>query len=143
MTPGDRTTAAQLLADAGFQGWQIVVMGAIGMAESALNEHAIHLNNEDPTSPWYLTLDLGAWQINDAAGPLLIAQHVITPTHPLSQQLFNATTNAQAARTIFTSRHGDTNPVNGYNAWKVFKTGAYLTHRPAAATAALTIGAIT
>jgi hypothetical protein len=141
MIAGSYEDAARLLVDAKFIGWQIVVMGAIGFAESHLDPHAIGDNDENPASIWYLSVDWGVWQINDAANQeLLVARGVLTRYKALSQQLRDPMTNALAARAVFESRGGPRDPIAGYNAWTTFKNGDYVEFKPAALKAARSIG---
>jgi hypothetical protein len=141
VTPGSFEDAARILADTGWVGWQIVVMGAIGYAESALNPHAVHLVDGNPLSPWYLSLDLGWLQVNDAAnGALLVSKGVLTPLRAASQQLLDPLTCAKAARAVFESRGGPRDPIAGYNAWTTFKSGAYAPFKAPALRAARAVG---
>jgi hypothetical protein len=141
MTPGSYVDAARLLVGVGFVGWQVVVMGAIGYAESNLRPHAINLNDHDSRSPWFLSMDWGVWQINDAANQsALIGKGVLTPLRAVSQQLLDPVVNVKAARYVFVSRGGERDPLAGYSGWSAFKSGAYAQYKPAALKAARTIG---
>lgn len=142
MTPGSFEDSARLLVDAGFTGWQAVVMGAIGYAESGLNPAARHLNDEKPDSPWYLTTDWSVWQINDNgdALTLFIVRGVITLRGSIGKQLSDPATNARCARSLFVSRGGPRDPIAGYNAWATFKSGAYAPFKAPALRAARAIG---
>lgn len=142
MTPGSFEDAIRVLVDVTkFVGWQLVVMGAIGYAESRLDPHAFHVNDHDPTSLWYLSVDWGVWQINDAANQApLINRGIITPLRAVSQQLRDPVTNARAAWAVFESRGGPRDPVAGYRAWSTFNSGAYAPYKAPALRAARAIG---
>lgn len=141
MTPGSFEDAARLLVEAGFVGWQVVVMAAIGCAESGLNPHAFNLNDHDPTSPWYLSVDWGWLEINDAANQsLLIGKGVLSPLRAVSQQLLDPATNAKAGYTVFVSRGGPRDPVAGYRAWSTFDSGSYAPFKAPAVHAARAVG---
>lgn len=53
-----------MLRNAGVFGWRIVVLGSVIWAESAGNAYAVNINDKDPNSPAYLSMDLGLCQIN-------------------------------------------------------------------------------
>lgn len=52
------------LRNAGVTGWRLVTLGSIIWAESRGDAYAININDQDPTSEAYLSLDLGLCQIN-------------------------------------------------------------------------------
>jgi len=106
-------SAGWALYAAGFRGYRIPTMIAIGQAESALDERAINLNTHDPQSPAYLSLDLGVWQINT---------YWWVDKRYRVQQLFDPTFNATVAWEVFT-KSGGTNsaPVTGYQAWNTYR----------------------
>lgn len=55
--------AALVLAH-GLTPWQAVTAVAVGWAESGGNGYAININDANPASKAYLSLDLGVWQTN-------------------------------------------------------------------------------
>jgi|LakMenEpi03Aug12_release.lakeMendotaPanAssembly.Ray.scaffolds.fasta_scaffold110617_4 phage protein D len=107
--------ATELARQAGFTGNDAVIMGAIAMAESRGNVRA--LNSTPPD------LSYGLWQINmiGALGPERRSQLGLTN----NAQLFDPATNARAARAIWQQQ--------GFNAWSVYKSGAYRGYLTAAA----------
>jgi phage protein D len=115
--PTGRITAGQATAlarQAGFTGNDAVIMGAIAMAESTGNVRA--LNSKPPD------LSYGLWQINmiGGLGPARRAQLGLSS----NEQLYNPATNARAARAIWQQQ--------GFNAWSVYKSGAYRRYLDAA-----------
>lgn len=132
MTPVE---AAQVLADEGFTGWQVVTFGAIGQAESGLDPYALHRVNK-PGTPAHHSIDHGWLQINDywQRGLLdfLLGEFSVT-----SQDLASPHVNAHIARQIFLDAGG---APKGYELWNTYTSGAYKPYLPAARVAARTIG---
>jgi phage protein D len=125
--PTGRVTAGQATAlarQAGFTGNDAVIMGAIAMAESSGNVRA--LNSKPPD------LSYGLWQINmiGRLGPERRAQLGLSS----NEQLYNPATNAKAARAIWQQQ--------GFNAWSVYKSGAYRRYLNAAQQSAGAVGSI-
>lgn len=107
---------AGMLRDAGFVGWQVVRMGQIAMAESALNAYAVNVV-DNPESLAHRSLDIGLLQIN--------TYWIDTQMHPIAE-LLDPVENCQTAHDIFVARGGVRNPIDGYNAWTTYRTGAYM-----------------
>ena len=125
--PTGRVTAGQATAlarQAGFTGNDAVIMGAIAMAESTGNVRA--LNSKPPD------LSYGLWQINmiGRLGPERRAQLGLSS----NEQLYNPATNARAARAIWQQQ--------GFNAWSVYKSGAYRRYLAAARQPGATVAGI-
>lgn len=102
-------TIAQMIAyarAAGFTGNDAIIAGAVGMAESSGNTHAIN----------YVPC-VGVWQINVRAHP----QYTI-------EQMYDPAQNAKAARAVWQSQ--------GWAAWTTYTSGAYKRYMPAAVKAA-------
>jgi Lysozyme like domain len=59
---------AELLVQAGAQGWTVVTMGAIAVPESGRNGYAINVN-DSPEKPSHRSLDVGLFQINTFFNP--------------------------------------------------------------------------
>jgi hypothetical protein len=88
-----------LAADAGFKTpGQAITMTAIALAESGGKTDAVNRNTNGST-------DTGLWQINSIHGYS-------------SSALMDPRTNARAAKAVFDKQ--------GYTAWVVFKSGAYM-----------------
>jgi hypothetical protein len=132
MTPVE---AARELVSAKFTGWQVVVMGAIGAAESGLDELAVNINDDDPTSPAYLSVDWGVWQINDYWW-----RHLLDSQLPASMQLLDRHVNARAARSVFVQSGGLKDAPTGFSAWIVYQKKAHLPFMVAARSAARLVG---
>ena len=109
-----------LAKSAGFRGNDVAVMAAIAMAESGGRLKA-HNNNRATGDDSY-----GPWQINmlDRMGAERRLQFGIGK----NEALFNPVTNAMAARKVHASQ--------GFNAWSVYRSGAYRQYLPAAMRAA-------
>ena len=132
MTPVE---AAQILADEGFTGWQVVTFGAIGQAESRLDPLALHRVIK-PGSPAHLSIDHGWLQINDywQADLLVVEFGDLSVT---SQELADPHHNARIARIILLAGGG---APNGYRLWNTYVAGLHKPYLPAARVAARTIG---
>lgn len=107
--PAQVLTIAQMVAyakAADFSGNDAAIAGAVGMAESSGNTHAIN----------YVPC-VGIWQINVKAHP----QYTIS-------QMYDPAANAKAARAIWQSQ--------GWAAWSTYTSGAYKKYLPAAQKAA-------
>ena len=98
-----------LFAGAGFNASQANTMAAIAMAESGGNPRALNDNRRTGD------LSYGLAQINmiDRLGPERRRQFGISS----NEQLYDPATNARAAKSVFDSQ--------GFNAWSVYKSGAY------------------
>lgn len=98
-----------LAMQAGFTEGQASIMAAIAMKESAGRPTAYNGQTRTGDNSY------GLWQINmiGAMGPARLRQFGITS----NQQLFDPLTNARAAYAIFKQQ--------GFNAWSVYKNGAY------------------
>ena len=114
------TEAATYLLNAGFMGYRIPTMFAIGMAESRLDAHVDHLNDHDPTSRSYLSLDLGWLQINTYwwidHNPFVRVQDMFDPQKCANMDwaLFVASGGSQW------------NPAPGYKAWNTYRNNLHL-----------------
>lgn len=108
------SSLVSLAQGAGFRGDSAAIMAAIAMAESSGNPRA---HNPRPPDNSY-----GLWQINmlGAMGPERRRQFGIGN----NEQLFDPRINARAAAQIYQSQ--------GFNAWSVYKSGAYRQFLPAA-----------
>jgi phage protein D len=117
VSPGQ---AVALARQAGFTGNDAVTMGAIAMAESGGSVRA--LNSRPPD------LSYGLWQINmiGGLGPERRRQLGLSS----NEQLYDPATNARAARAIYQQQ--------GFNAWSVYRSGAYKRYLPAARAGAST-----
>jgi hypothetical protein len=104
----------QLAKNAGFNASQAKTMAAIGLAESGGNTHA-HNDNAKTGDNSY-----GLWQINmiGAMGAPRREAFGISS----NEQLFNPSINARAAKIIYDQQ--------GFNAWSVYRSGAYRKHLP-------------
>jgi hypothetical protein len=112
------TEAGWHLYGAGFNGYRIPTFIAIGMAESRLNAEAININDHDPTSVAYMSLDLGwlqmntywwidkKWRVQDAFSPSLNAR--------MAWEAFKAAGGSNAA------------PQVGYALWNSWKNNLHL-----------------
>ena len=105
-----------LARSAGFTGENAAIMAAIAMAESGGEPGAHNLSRSTGDNSY------GLWQINmiDTMGPARIKQFGIRR----NEDLFEPGANAKAARKV----HGD----QGFGAWSVYRSGAYLQYLPAA-----------
>lgn len=106
--------AVALARQAGFTGNDAITMGAIAMAESGGSVRA--LNSRAPD------LSYGIWQINmiGRLGPERRQQLGLSS----NEQLYDPATNARAARAIWQQQ--------GFNAWSVYRSGAYRRYLAAA-----------
>jgi hypothetical protein len=102
----------------GMGGLWYPTMAAIGMAESLLDIHAMNLNDHDPDSRSYLSVDWGWLQINDFWNGLTIEQ---------CREMFDPRLCAKKAQEIFMSvkPYGE-----GYKRWNTYVTGRHLAFRP-------------
>lgn len=147
MTPVE---AAQHLGEAGFTGWQVVTMGAIAIPESTnpaqrgfINEHSHHLNDRDPESRAYLSVDWGAWGINDFWWEKRLREEgILVPELPVSMQLLQPAICARAARFIFFDTGGLDDPHQGYSQWNAWERDLHLPFMCDAEAAAREIGAL-
>jgi hypothetical protein len=127
------TDVALGLVGAGFTGWQVVTMGAICVPESGRDVHAFHFNDHNPTKASYLSFGWGLFGINDYhTTKLLVTKGVITLNRPLSQQLFNPTTNFRAAREVLLE--------GGYQRWNTWLDGLHIPYLHECRIAARMIG---
>lgn len=102
-------TMAQMISYARAAGWtgnDAIIAGAVGMAESSGNTHAIN----------YIPC-VGVWQVNVKAHP----QYTI-------EAMYDPAQNAKAAYAIWQSQ--------GWAAWSTYTSGAYKKYLPAAQNAA-------
>jgi hypothetical protein len=129
------TTSARWLIDAGFVGWQVVTMNAIGCAESRLDPLAVHRVNK-PGSLGDGSLDHGWLQLNDYWQRRVLMSELLLEL-PVSTQLANGATCARVARQVFL---GPGNVIQGYNLWNTYITGAHLPFLPEARAAARSLG---
>ena len=106
---GSAGNLVSLAQQAGFSPEQARIMAAIAMAESSGNPRAHNPNASTGDNSY------GLWQINmlGSMGNSRRRQFGISS----NEQLFNPNTNAAAARAIFDQQ--------GFNAWSVYKSGAY------------------
>jgi hypothetical protein len=116
---------AQLLARAGAQGWTVVTMGAIAVAESGRNAYAVNVNHS-PEKPSHRSIDVGLFQINTFFNP----QHAI-------KDLLDPEYNVGVALRILASAGG---PPSGYARWNTYKAGAHTPYLTEARAAARRIG---
>ena len=134
MTPVE---AAQILADEGFTGWQVVTFGAIGMAESRLDPLALHRVNR-PGTPAHLSIDHGWLQINDYWQRLLLMNvPVRAPYQSVAQYLADPHNCAAVARAMF---HNAGGAPKVYELWNTYVAGLHKPYLPATRVAARTIG---
>ncbi len=105
-----------LARNAGFAGENAAIMAAIAMAESGGRPGAHNPNRATGDNSY------GLWQINmiDRLGPERTKQFGIRR----NEDLFDPGANAMAARKV----HGS----QGFGAWSVYRSGAYLQYLPAA-----------
>lgn len=98
-----------LALEAGFSQEDARIMAAVALAESSGNPSA--LNNNASTGD----LSYGLWQINmiGAIGPERKSQLGLNTY----DELYNPSINASAAKSVFDSQ--------GFNAWSVYRSGAY------------------
>ena len=97
---------------------EAVVMAAIGMAESSGRPHAHNTEGDDNS--------YGLWQINmlDRPGFMMGEERRGQLALDSNEQLFDPIVNGQAAKYIY--------DMQGFDAWTVYKTGAYKKYLPAA-----------
>ena len=124
LTPGSRVQIPDLVGlaqEAGFSREQAVTMAAIAMAESS-GDSGAHNNNRNTGDDSY-----GLWQINmiDQLGPSRRSQFGIRS----NDQLKDPRVNSKAAKAVFDSQ--------GFNAWSVYRSGAYRKYLPDARRAVL------
>jgi hypothetical protein len=117
LSPGSQVPVPNLVGlaeEVGFTRNQAAIMAAIAMAESSGNSGA-HNNNRNTGDDSY-----GLWQINmiDRLGPERRAQFGIRDNN----QLKDPRINAKAAKAVFDSQ--------GFNAWSVYRSGAYRQYLP-------------
>lgn len=115
---------ARLVLGAGFKGWRVAVIVAIVWAESGGDVYAIGINDHDPLSVSYLSLDRGLCQWNSYWQPHMTNPKCFTPEVTLAEMCKMT--------------------VGGFQSlalWNAFKSGAYLKHLPAANVAARAAGA--
>jgi hypothetical protein len=105
-----------LARGAGFAGENAAIMAAIAMAESGGRPGAHNPNRSTGDNSY------GLWQINmiDGLGPERTRAFGIRR----NEDLFDAAANSRAARMV----HGS----QGFGAWSVYRSGAYLQYLPAA-----------
>lgn len=147
MTPVE---TAQHLVDVGFTGWTVVTMGAIAIPESTnpaqrgfINELSMHLVKSNPESRAYLSVDWGAWGINDYWWEAALRQNeILVPGRPVSMQLLDPAINARAARFVFIESGGDEDPHEGYQAWVTWRKDLHLPFMCDAEQAAREVGAL-
>lgn len=99
----------RLAKQAGFSDQEAAIMGAIGAAESSGNPRAHNPNASTGDNSY------GLWQINMLGnmGPERRRQFGIEN----NEQLWDPSVNAKAAKAVFDQQ--------GFNAWSVYKSGAY------------------
>ena len=97
---------------------EAVIMAAIGMAESSGRPHAHNTKGDDNS--------YGLWQINmlDRPGFMMGEERRGQFGLDSNEQLFDPLINGKAAKYIY--------DMQGFEAWTVYKTGAYLKYLPAA-----------
>lgn len=147
MTP---TEASQHLVDAGFTGWTVVTMGAIAIPESTnpaqrgfVNEHSMHLVKSNPESRAYLSVDWGAWGINDYWWEAsLRSAGILVPGLPVSMQLLQPAICAKAARHVFVEAGGLDDAHEGYDQWVTWRKDLHLPFMCDAEQAAREVGAL-
>ncbi len=130
----DVDTAAKILVEVGFTGWQVVTMNAIINPESERNALAIgpavrriktidakgiEYDILDPTYPNMYSIDMGLFRINVNSWMSYSQNMGIDPLEEI-KKLFDPLYNAQVARTIFVSRDGIKDPKRGYGAWNAY-----------------------
>ena len=97
---------------------EAVIMAAIGMAESSGRTHAHNTKGDDNS--------YGLWQINmlDRPGFMMGKERRGQFGLDSNEQLFDPLVNGKAAKYIY--------DMQGFEAWTVYRTGAYLDYLPAA-----------
>lgn len=128
--------AAQALVAEGFTGWPVVTFGAIGMAESRLDAHALNRNDHDPTSRAYPSVDHGWLQINDFWQQVTIRE-VLGTVLPVSMLLADPRLCARVALRIFLAAGG---APKGYYLWNTYEQGLHIPYLPQARKAAKAVG---
>jgi hypothetical protein len=116
---------AELLVQAGAQGWTVVTMGAIAVPESGRNGYAINVNDA-PEKPSHRSLDVGLFQINTFFNPKHAIRDLLDPTY-----------NTRVALGILAGAGG---PPAGYRRWNAFIAGLHTPHLPEARAAARRVG---
>lgn len=116
---------AQKVVAAGFKGWYVVTIVAMLWVESRGNVWAIGLNASDPSSPAYLSLDLGLVQWNTFYNPDMTTQQAFDPDWALAR--------------MYTKTNGG---VRALDLWSSHKSGAYRTYAHDALLAARAAGVL-
>ena len=116
---------AELLIGAGGQGWTIVTMGAIAVAESGRNAYAINVNHS-PKKPSHRSIDVGLYQINSFFNP----RHAI-------KDLLDPAFNTRVALQVLADAGG---PPEGYERWNAYRAGAHVPNVAASRAAARRLG---
>ena len=121
----------------GFTGWQVVTMGAICQAESRGYIWITGLNTTDPTSPTYLTVDVGLFQLNEYWATLMLSPALLERVLMLSRKYKEGRSfgqlardpewNLAAARDMYLIGVLSYGYTNAYNIWNTYKNGL---HRP-------------
>lgn len=70
---------AALCLNTGIGGWPTISAVAIAWAESGGNAYATNINDGDPTSVAYLSIDLGMWQTNSYWHPEVKPREAFDP----------------------------------------------------------------
>lgn len=104
---------------------------AIGMAESGLDTHAMNLNDYDPTSVSYLSVDWGWLQINDYWQGMDIAT---------CRRMLDPHECAARALEIFAQRNKSHGYGEGYKLWNSYTNDKHRPFLSAALTAARKAG---
>lgn len=116
--PWSMINLAHACIDAGIPGWPAVTAISIGMAESGGNAYATHINDADPYSTAYLSLDLGVWQTNTRWHPEISTRDAFDPR-------------AQAMH-VHRIANGGSGWVYSWTPWATFRAGAHLKFMSAA-----------
>lgn len=119
---------AHACLDANIGAWPAVTAVAICLAESGGNAYALHINDADPTSGGYLSIDIGAWQTNTRWHPEIPIHDALDPR-----------VQAVHVKRIANPGRGW---VYAWTAWATFRTGAHLKFMSAARVAVREAGGL-
>lgn len=107
--PMTMNQVARLAYDAGWRNWDLIRAVAVCWAESRGDAYALGINDHDPSSASYLSVDAGLWQINSYWHPMSSRDYFV--------QTLTPELNAALAYQIYT--------LAGWNAWNTYKAGAH------------------
>lgn len=116
---------AELLIEEGAEGWTVVTMGGIVVAESGRNAYAVNVNHS-PDKPSHRSIDVGLFQINS----------FFNPRHKI-RDLFDPRYNTRVALRVLADAGG---PPSGYRRWNAYQAGLHVPHLAEARAAARRLG---